>query len=127
MHQRRPADAAPPALDTDHLARLESHLGSEALAELVADGLIELTDRLKRLDELKVTGDLDAIAQLGHDLVGMAGNLGLARLSAAAGEMNRLARDRDKSAALVQAGAVRRLGFEAAETLRHHLAALRSG
>lgn len=126
MFQRRQADSAPPALDTDHLDRLESHLGADALAELLADGLIELSDRLNRLAELQKTADLDGMAKLGHDLAGMAGNLGLARLAAVAGEMNRVAREGDKPAALAEAGAVRRLGLEASEALRHHLAYLRS-
>ena len=31
-----------PTLDTDYLARLGGHLGASVLAELMADGLIEL-------------------------------------------------------------------------------------
>lgn len=126
MFQRRPAEPEPPSLDTDYLARLEGHLGSKALAELVADGLIELTDRLRRLAEFERSGELEAMARLGHDLVGMAGNLGLRRLSAAAAELNRLARDGDRPAALARAAALRRLGFEATEVLRRHLSGLRS-
>lgn len=125
MFQRRPAEPERPTLDTDHLDRLEGHIGQAALAELIADGLIELADRLNRLAELERTRDLDAMARLGHDLVGMSGNLGLARLSEAAGEMNRAARDGDPPAALAEASAVRRLGLEAADALRHHLARLK--
>ncbi|HUF86033.1 MAG TPA: Hpt domain-containing protein [Thermohalobaculum sp.] len=125
MFQRRPADATRPVLDTGHLARLESHLGAPVLAELLADGLIELTDRLRRLAELERAGDLDGLARLGHDLVGMAGNLGLARLSATAGAMHRAACAGRGPEALAEAGGARRLGFEAADALRRHLAALR--
>ena len=121
MFQRRPAEPERPTLDTGYLDRLESHLKPAALAELMADGLIELTDRLKRLDELERSPDLDALARMGHDLVGMAGNLGLARLSAAAAEMNRAARDGSVPAARAEAVRVRRLGIEATDALRHHL------
>lgn len=124
MFQRRPAEPERPTLDTDYLDRLQGHLGRAALAELIADGLIELSDRLKRLGELERAGDLDAIARLGHDLVGMAGNLALARLSVAAAEMNRVARDGARAEALAESAAVRRLGLEGADALRHHLGRL---
>lgn len=127
MFQRRPVEPERPTLDTDYLARLEGHLGPAPLAELIADGLIELSDRLKRLGELERAGDLDAMARLGHDLVGMAGNLGLARLSVAGAELNRAARDGSAPAALAEAAAVRRLGLEGTDALRHHLAQLSRG
>ena len=116
-----------PTLDTEYLARLSGHLGASVLAELLADGLIELTDRLTRLDELATAGDLDGIARLGHDLVGMAGHLGLSRLSAAAAEMNRSARDGAAGRARPQATEVRRLGAEAAEAMRRHLDGMSGG
>lgn len=124
MYQRRAAEPDRPTLDARFLHRLEGHLGPAPLSELIADGLIELSDRVDRLAELERTGDLDGMARLGHDLVGMAGNLGLVRLSHGAAEMNRAARDGDTAAALAGAGAVRRLGREATDALRSHLATL---
>lgn len=124
MFQRHPATRERPTLDTDYLARVEGHLGAAAVAELLADGLIELSDRIKRLGELERQRDLDAVARLGHDLVGMAGNLGLARLSAAAVELDRAARDGSVPAMMAEATAVRRLGLEATDALRRHLARL---
>ena len=115
-----------PILDPGYLSRLAGHVGSVVLAELMSDGMIELTDRLTRLDELAAEGDLDGIARLGHDLVGMAGHLGLTRLSALAAEMNRAARGgaggkaADGTAPLV--AEVRRLGAESAEALHQYLA-----
>jgi HPt (histidine-containing phosphotransfer) domain-containing protein len=91
------------------------------MAELLADGLIELTDRLARLAELAAAGDLESIARLGHDLVGMTGHLGLTRLSAAAAEMNRAARKGAAGRAKREAAEVRQLGSEAAEAMRRYL------
>ena len=127
MFKHRPAEPDRPTLDTRFLARLEGHLGSDVLAELVADGLIELSDRIKRLGEIQRRGDFEAMARLGHDLVGMAGNLGLARLSSASAAMHRAARDGDPASALAEAAAVRRIGLEAADALRGHLATLSRG
>ena len=114
-------------LDTEYLARLGGHLGTTIMAELLADGLIELTDRLARLAELATAGDLDGIARLGHDLVGMAGHLGLARLSAAAAEMNRAARKGTAGQAVLEAAQARRLGAEAIEAMRRHLDGISGG
>ena len=127
MFEWRTPEPDQPTLDTEYLARLSGHLGASVLAELLADGLIELTDRLARLDELAAAGDLDGIARLGHDLVGMAGHLGLARLSAAAAGINRAARDGAADQAVAEAAEVRRLGSEAAEAMRHHLDGISGG
>lgn len=111
-----------PMLDTGYLARLGGHVGAVALAELLTDGLIELADRMARLDE--AAGDPDAIARLAHDLVGMAGHLGLARLSAAAAEAHRLVRDGADGDAAPLVAEVRRLGADSAEAIRRHLDAV---
>jgi HPt (histidine-containing phosphotransfer) domain-containing protein len=129
MFEWRTPEPELPILDTGYLARLGGHVGMTVMAELLADGMIELADRVARLAELEAAGDLDAIAQFGHDLVGMAGHLGLTRLSATAAEMNRAARPRTGDRA--KAGArgdpaplvaeVRRLGAASAEAMRQHL------
>jgi len=110
-----------PVLDEDFLARLAGHVGTAVLSELAADGLIELTDRLNRLTELRKERDSDAIARLGHDLVGMAGHLGLARLSAAAAALNRAARAGDPDGLADEVETVTLLGAEAAGALRRYL------
>jgi len=121
MFERRLAEAERPDLDSGYLARLASHLGQAVMDELLADGLIELTDRLQRAKDLAATGEMDALARLGHDLVGMAGHLGLARLSSAAAGLNRAARDAcgvEDACAQVQEA-----GRRATEALRRHVAA----
>lgn len=101
--------AEPPLIDTGYLDRLLQHLGPAVTAELLADGLLELTDRLARLGELAERGELAAIARSGHDIIGTAGHLGLTRLSIAAVDMNRAARaltTPDGPAAALEAAAV---------------------
>jgi hypothetical protein len=44
MFERRAPEPEKPTLDTGYLARLGGHIGAGVLAELMADGLIELTD-----------------------------------------------------------------------------------
>lgn len=113
----------PPIIDAAYLARLGKLVGTPVMAELLADGLIELADRVARLAELETAGDLDAIVRIGHDLVGMAGHLGLTRLSAMAAEMNRAARAKGGAIKNVaaQVEEARRLGEASAEAIRRHL------
>ena len=127
MFERRTPEPEKPTLDTGYLARLGGHFGAGALAELMADGLIELTDRLARLDELAATGDLDGIARLGHDLVGMAGHLGLTRLSAAAAGMNRAARDGEAGQAPAIVAGIRLVGADSIDAMRRHLDGISGG
>ena len=121
MFERSTPEPEKPMLDTGYLARLGGHLGASVLAELMADGLIELTDRLARLDELAAAGDVDAIARLGHDLVGMAGHLGLTRLSAAAAGMNRAAREGVADQAVEIVAEIRFLGADSVDAMRRYL------
>jgi len=127
MFEWRTPEPEKPTLDTEYLARLGGHLGASVLAELLADGLIELSDRLARLEELAAVGDLDAVARLGHDLVGMAGHLGLTRLSAASAEMNRAAREGAADQAVAIVAGIRGLGAESVDAMRRYLDGISDG
>jgi HPt (histidine-containing phosphotransfer) domain-containing protein len=111
MFNRHTPEPDRPVLDSEYLVRLDSHLGTSVMVELLADGMIELTDHLTRLAE-RAADDHDGIARLGHDLVGMAGHLGLNQLSAAAAEMNRAARTLAGTNAVSQVAWVRRLSAQ---------------
>jgi HPt (histidine-containing phosphotransfer) domain-containing protein len=121
MFERRNPEPEQPILDAGYLARLGGHVGATVLAELMADGLIELTDRLNRLGELAAAGDLDGIARLGHDLVGMAGHLGLAHLSALSAVMNRTAREGNNATTAPLVAEVRRVGATSTDAMRQYL------
>lgn len=109
-----------PVLDTVYLARLSGHLGQSVLDELLADALIELTDRVNRVAELSGAGDIEGLRRLGHDLVGMAGHLGLTRLSMAAVDLGRQLRDGGEDGTQA-CDALCREGALAAEALRRYL------
>ena len=85
--------AEPPLLDTGYLDRLEMHLGEAVLTELMADGMLELSDRLDRVATAAADEDGDVVAHLCHDIASVAGHLGLSRLSAAAVDLNRVLRE----------------------------------
>ena len=87
---RPPSEA--PVLDEAYLERLGRHVGAETLRELMADGLIEIADRLAALSEAAARGARAEALRLGHDLAGLSGHLGLSALSRAAVEMNRTGR-----------------------------------
>ncbi|MCL5776030.1 Hpt domain-containing protein [Limibaculum sp. FT325] len=94
----RPGPEAAPQralVDAGYLDRLELAIGGEVLAELLSDGAIELADRLGRLEHVAREGDRPAVAALAHDIVAVAGHMGLGALSAAAVELCRALREDD--------------------------------
>lgn len=87
------AEPPPPLLDVGFIERLETHLGAEIITELLADGMIEIADRIERLQADAREGKVDAVARLCHDIAGASGQIGLSRLSRAAADLNRILRD----------------------------------
>ena len=75
------APKAPPILDTAYLERLQKHLGEDVTRELMADGMLELSDRLDRIQKLVEKGRIAELQKLTHDIAGSAGHLGLSALS----------------------------------------------
>ena len=92
LWREKPAPDAPPVLDTAYLERLQKHLGADVTRELMADGMLELADRMDRLPGMAAERKAEDIARLAHDVAGAAGHLGLSRLSYHATEANRVLR-----------------------------------
>ncbi len=88
----KPVREAPPVLDTDYLGRLQKHLGADVTRELMADGMLELSDRMERLPVLAGRAATEDLARLTHDIAGAAGHLGLSALSFHAFAANRVLR-----------------------------------
>ena len=89
---------APSVLNHEYLAGLNSHLGTAHACELLADGMIDLMDRLDRLAEVAKHGDEGEIAALSHQIVGAAGHLGLGLMSQLAAQVSQAARAGDPTA-----------------------------
>ena len=87
QRETRPAPGA--LLDRGYLDRLGAAVGEQMLGELLRDGAIEIADRLTRLDAAIEAGDATRIAGLAHDLVSVAGHVGLTGLSTAAADLCR--------------------------------------
>ncbi|MEM1382151.1 MAG: hypothetical protein AAF713_01445 [Pseudomonadota bacterium] len=121
MFLKRREPGPKPILDTGYLDRLETHIGVAKMHELLADGLIELSDRLSHLGTLAARGDRDGIAKLGHDVVATAGHLGLTALSIAAVDMNRAARREPGADPIALVAPVRKLADPSMQALRAHL------
>jgi HPt (histidine-containing phosphotransfer) domain-containing protein len=85
--------AGPPILDEGYLERLASHIGMEEARELLADGMLELSDRLDRLAQLASDRDVEGLLTLTHDIAGAAGHMGLSAMSHEAVEANRTLRE----------------------------------
>lgn len=81
-------------IDVGYLDRLEATLGADSLAELLADGMLELSDRIDTLQKLALSGDRVAVAALAHDIVAVSGHMGLGALSAATAELSRALREK---------------------------------
>lgn len=78
-----------PILDIGYLERLSGHLGAEVASELLADGMLELADRLDRVADMADRADVDSLLRLTHDIAGASGHLGLSALSRHAAAANR--------------------------------------
>jgi HPt (histidine-containing phosphotransfer) domain-containing protein len=121
LRRRRGKPPDRPVLDTAYLDRLAAHLGAQTVDELLADGLIELCDRLERMEGLAAAGERETFLALMHDLTAIAGHLGLAELSALAAQANREGRS-DADAPLDALAAPLNTAAPAALTaLRDHL------
>ena len=90
----------PAVLDEAYLERLAGHLGEDTLRELMCDGLLELVDRVNSINALLEAGDSETLGKIVHDVAGMAGHLGLSRLSSAAVHSERALRDPSVSGAV---------------------------
>lgn len=80
-----PADTA--LLDEEALAALEAALPRERMRILVREAAARGAEALGRLSRHAAAGDLTQVRRETHDLIGMAGNLGMARLSVLAGAL----------------------------------------
>lgn len=118
---RRTAEDDAAVFDRLYLVRLGGHVGEETLRELIADGLFELSDRLRRVEEAAAAGDLAQIGSIAHDIAGVAGHLGLSQLSRLAADLNRAAHGQPRGDARALTAPIGRAGPPALARLRAYL------
>ena len=114
---RRSGEPELPLLDEEFLARLGKHIGMVELRELMADGLMELSDKLDVLEIHATRGEVEEVSALCHEIAGAAGHLGLTRISTAAVDGVRRCRGKPAEPAtdiIAEIQAVRAASLEAA-------------
>ena len=97
---------------------LESQLGREAVASLLAE---QMRDTLNRVTEIKAAlaaCDVEALRQISHGLKSTAGSFGLEALSERAGKVERACREGQRAAALSLASTLEAIATESIELLR---------
>lgn len=110
--------ARAPVIDEAYLARLSEQVGDDVIAELLSDGLVEISDRLDQLAETARDRRAEAALIIAHDLTSIAGHLGLARLSHIAAACQRTLRMPEPGDLLTTVEPVLSSGTEACDALR---------
>lgn len=110
-------------IDLAYLDRLAGHIGPGATRELLADGLLELHERIGRIRPLADAMDVGELGSLVHNVSGLAGHLGLSQLSRAASRAEKDLRAISCGSSVVQEIAlqIEETGSPALDALRQYL------
>ncbi|HEY1796044.1 MAG TPA: ATP-binding protein [Stellaceae bacterium] len=110
-----PLDAV---FDTDAIATLEKYLPANSVLELLAMFVDQIDSQIEPIRRAAAALDLEALGREGHSLSGSAGNIGAARLSRLARELEHACKRREESAALEQSDRVAVAATAAAAAIR---------
>lgn len=111
-------------LDTHYLDSLEAHLGQSITADILADGMTELADKLRRADQLAAEEARAALARMAHEIAGCAGQLGLHALTLTARGLERTLLRNRRDACGGLAAEMCALGSKSIAALRARMAAI---
>ena len=89
-------------LDRDVMKDLRDTVGQAVFDELVEDVIFEVTERISRIEQMSLSGDMAGMAAVSHDLVAIAGQIGMCGVSEIAAGLERCCQDE----ALVSAQAI---------------------
>ncbi|HXA25967.1 MAG TPA: response regulator [Acetobacteraceae bacterium] len=120
-HQAHASSNALPTIDLDSMAELESCMGQDAVQELLDCLFVRIEALLWKLDEPAPFAPPEALADLAHELAGVAGTLGFSRLSMTAARFQTAITANAKEAGQM-AAEVRREAEAALAELRHRRA-----
>ena len=97
-------------LDRAAMKDLRETVGQTVFDELIEDAIFEVTERIARIEQLAKSSDLTAIAPIAHDLVAVAGQVGMSGVSEIAAGLERCCRDGAEVSALAIAQRLVRVG-----------------
>ena len=104
------ASEAGAQLDRAVMQDLREAVGQTVFDELIEDAIFEVTERIARLEQLSKTTDLAAMAPIAHDLVAVAGQVGMCGVSEIAAGLERCCTDGAEVSALAIAQRLVRVG-----------------
>ena len=109
----------PPVLDTQNLEALSVALPRDSLASLITLFLQDAQRQMRTIDACEKAGDLAGIAREAHMLVSCAGNLGAARTSALARDVEKCCREGNPAGMETLLTALREACAQACAALAH--------
>ena len=80
-------------LDRAAMKDLRDAVGQKVFDELIEDAIFEITERVARIEQLSLSSDIAAIAPIAHDLVAIAGQIGMSGVSEIAAGLERCCLD----------------------------------
>jgi hypothetical protein len=97
-------------LDRAAMKELRDTVGQAVFDELIEDAIFEVTERIARIEQLITSGDLIAMAPIAHDLVAVAGQVGMSGVSEIAANLERCCLDEATVSAQAIAHRLARVG-----------------
>lgn len=97
-------------LDRTAMKELRDTVGQTVFDELIEDAIFEVTERIARIEQLSLLADLAAMAPIAHDLVAVAGQVGMCGVSEIAAGLERCCLDGAEVPALAIAQRLVRVG-----------------
>ncbi|MGB0505699.1 MAG: Hpt domain-containing protein [Pikeienuella sp.] len=103
------ADAAC-VIDHEAMSALRDAVGADAFDEILEDALFEITERLSRIERLAQQGKFAAVGAVAHDVVAVAGQIGMADVSRVAASLEYCCLDEDEISARAVSERLVRIG-----------------
>lgn len=97
-------------LDHRAMQAMRDAVGAAVFDEIFDDALFEIAERLDRIDDLIAAGDLGRAGRVAHDLVAVAGSIGLSAISLVSAGLEAACRDGDVATATILAGRLSPIG-----------------
>lgn len=82
-------------IDHEAMTALRDAVGPDAFDEILEDAFFEITERLSRIERLTAQGKFSAVGVVAHDVVAVAGQVGLADVSRIAASLEYCCLDED--------------------------------